>query len=218
MDQQTADSLFNIGLNLVFVFVGIVLALWYGNLGAPRLRISPGLTTDSVKPNEWQTRFLHLNVTNVPRKNIPFVTKQTAFSCHGTVTFLTAYQKQIGNSMPIRWDGNPEPLNPEVVNNEIKFLPDFRLMRLSRYIDIPPYETESLAVAVRINGDTDAYGWTSESYLYNWRYPEHQLPVGTYIARINITTGDSSFKQDFPFTNPEAFESFDLVASQKGAA
>lgn len=115
--------------------------------------------------------------------------------------------------MPIRWDGNPEPLNPEVVNNKIKFLPDSRLMRLSRYIDIPPDESEGLAIAVRIDSDTDAYGWTGESYLHNWRHPEYRLPVGEYVARINLTTGDSVFKQDLRFTNPEGFESFDLISS-----
>ena len=207
------ELLFNICLNLLFVFVGIVLALWYENLGAPRLKISGGLTTDSVKPNGWKTRFLHLDVKNDPRAKIPFVTRQTAFSCHGTITFLTTDDKQIGNPMPIRWDGNPEPLKPEVVNGKIEFLPDFRLMRLSRYIDIPPGESEGLAIAVRIDGLSDAYGWTGESYLHNWQHPEYQLPTGDYVAHIYLTTGDSIFKQDFRFTNPEMFKAFDLVLS-----
>ena len=211
--QQTTELVLNIGLNLIFVFVGIVLALWYENLGAPRLIISKGATTDSVKPNNLRTRFLHLNVTNVPRKKIPFVLRQTAFSCHGTITFFTSDLKQLSNPMPIRWDGNPEPLNPEVVYDRVQYLPDFRLMRLSRYINIPPDELESLAIAIRISGEGDAYGWTSESYLHNWRHPDYKLPSGEFVARVSITTGDSVFRQDFRFNNPATFEAFDLVAS-----
>lgn len=214
MDQQTAELLLNIGFNLLFVFIGVVLALWYENLGAARLTISSGRTTDDVKPNGWRTRFLHLNVANVPRRKTPFVTRQTAFWCHGTITFFTLDQEQIGSPMPIRWDGNPEPLNPEVVNDRIEYLPDFRLMRLSRYIDIPPDETESLAVAVRIQGDANAFGWTSESYLHNWRHPDYALPPGEFVAHISISTGDNVFRQDFRLTNPEVFEKFDLINSK----
>jgi hypothetical protein len=212
MCQQILDFLYNIALNLFLIIVGIVLALWYENLGAPKLKISGGSTTDSTKENVWRTRFLHLVVKNEPRKRWWFVIRQTAFSCHGTITFLTSNNKQIGNPMPIRWDGNPEPLIPEIVKKEIKFLPDFRLIRLSRFIDIPADESESLAIAVRINDDLNAYGWTGESYLHNWRHPEYQLPTGEYIARISLTTGDSVFKQDFRFTNTEQFEFFDFVS------
>jgi len=207
------EQWFNIFLNFGFVFFSIILALWYENLGAPKLRIFIDPTTDSIKENGWRTRFLHLKVKNEPRKGFLFVTEQTAFSCHGTITFLTADYKQLGNPMPIRWDGNPEPLNPKIVNNEIKYLVDNRLMRLSRYIDIPPFEPESLAIAVRIEGDPNAYGWTGESYKYNWRHPDYKLPAGEYVARISLTTGDRVFKQDFRFKNPEQFESFDLVYS-----
>ena len=211
MLQQILNFLYNVGLNLLLIFIGIVLALWYENLGAPKLKMSGARTTDSIKNNGWRTRFLHVDVKNEPRKKWWFVTRQTAFSCHGTITFLTSDYQQIGNPMPIRWDGNPEPLIPEVIEREIKFLPDFRLMRLSRFIDIPPDESEGLAIAVRINGDMNAYGWTDESYLHNWHHPQYQLLAGEYIARISITTGDSVFKQDFRFTNAEKFEDFDLI-------
>jgi hypothetical protein len=114
--------------------------------------------------------------------------------------------------MPIRWDGNPEPLIPEVIEKDVIYLPDARLMRLSRFVDIPPDESEGLAIAVRIDGESDAFGWTGESYFHGWYHPDYRLPKGEYIARVSLTTGDGVFKKDFRFTNPDALSSFDLLA------
>lgn len=209
MCQQTAQLLIDIVLNLLLAFAGVVLALWYENLGSPRLKILPGITTDDVKSNGWRVRFIHLNVKNVP-KRVPFVPRQTAYSCHGTITFFTPDSKQVGKTMSIRWDGAPEPIKAEVVDNKIVHLPDSRLIRLSRYIDIPPGETESLAAAVRIHDESHAFGWTSKSYFHNWQHPDYSLPTGRYIARVKIVSGDRMFQKDFPFVNPGEFERFDL--------
>lgn len=81
----------------------VVVALWYGNLGAPRLEIIEDVTTDETKPDGRRTRFLHLKIINKPRR-MPFVTRQTANTCHGDITFFTASYKQICNPMPIKWD------------------------------------------------------------------------------------------------------------------
>ena len=116
--------------------------------------------------------------------------------------------------MPIRWDGAPEPLKAEVVDNKVVHLPDHRLLRVSQYMDIPPDETESLAVAIRIQGDADAFGWTSASYFHDWRHPDFRLPPGKYTARLLLASGDRTFQKDFPFVNSADFESFDLL---KGA-
>jgi hypothetical protein len=208
-------NLADILINLLLAIVSIVIALWYENLGSPRLEILPDITNDELKPNNRRTRFIHLGVVNKPRR-VPFVTRQTAYSCHGTITFLTPSLQSIGNPMPIKWDGTAEPLNPEIVNNQIVNLLDQRLLRFSRYIDIPPDEKETLAVAVRIHGDTLAFGWTGESYAHDWRHPDFKFPPGNYVARVTITTGDSKTQKDFAFENPDRFEAFDLSLS-KGA-
>ena len=210
VDPQTASFLLDLGVNVGLAFVGVVFALWYENRGAPRLIVSPGATTDDVKPNGWRTRYLHLTVTNSPRR-APLVSRQTAVNSHGTILFLDESGKRIGNVMPIRWDGAPEAIKPEVVGGKIVYLPDARLLRVSRFIDIPPDETESLAVAVRIQGDNEAFGWTSESYFHQWRHPDFRLPYGRYIAQVALTAGDAIVRTDVPFNNPPEFECFDLA-------
>jgi len=67
------------GINLFFAFLGVVIAIWYENLGSPRLLLKPEKTTDNVNSNGSRTRFLHISVKNVPKK-APLVTRQTAYS------------------------------------------------------------------------------------------------------------------------------------------
>src|SRR6266511_2339698 len=131
------NFLIDFGINLFFAFLGVVLAIWYESLGSPRLVIVPEDTTDEVKSNGWHTRFLHLGVKNLPTR-APFLTRQTAFSVHGTISFFTLDGIQIGKTMPIRWDGAPEPIKYEVFEGKIITVPDPRLVRISRFMDIPP--------------------------------------------------------------------------------
>lgn len=203
--------MWDIVLNIALVALGVVLALWYENLGSPRLIILPHETTHETKSNELTTRFLHLKVKNSPRK-FPFVRKQTAYSCHGSITFLTYKLDPTGINIQFKWDGTPEPIKPEILDGQIVHLFDNSLIRFTRYIDIPPGEEESLAIAFRIAGDTAAYGWSYFNFQHqDWRHPDNILPLGDYIARITITSGDIKVKKDVPFTNPERFKEFDLI-------
>ena len=198
-------------LNIVLAALGVIFALWYENLGAPRLIISPHITTQGEKANGLTTRFLHLKVKNSPRK-FPFVPKQTAYACHGNIIFLTEKNEQTGTSIQFKWDGTPEPIKPEILNGNVVYLPDNSLIRTTRFIDIAPGEEESLAVAFRIQGDSEAYSWSYLNYQYpDWRYSDSSFPLGNYIARITITSGDTVIKKDFPFRNPDNFEEFDLM-------
>ena len=157
------------------------------------------------------TRFLHLKVVNAARK-IPFVPKQTAYACHGDITFLTDDLEHTGKSIQFKWDGTPAPIKPEILNGKIVFLPDVSLIRLTRYIDIPPGEEESLAVAFRVEGDSEAYGWSYLNYQCpDWRHPASILPSGNYVAHITIISGDTIVKKDVRFANPENFQEFDLT-------
>ena len=54
--------LIDFGVNLFFVVLGFVLAIWYEKLGSPRLLFIPEDTTEEVKTNGWRTRFLHIGI------------------------------------------------------------------------------------------------------------------------------------------------------------
>lgn len=204
------DLLIDFCINLFFAFLGVVLAIWYENLGSPCLLLMLGNTTDNDIPNMGRVRFLRLQVKNNP-KRVPLVTRQTAYSVHGTVTFIRKSDgSQIGQVMPIRWDGAPEPIRYEISNGQLLPIPDPTLVRISRYINIPPDEQESFTIAVRIYGEEIAYGWTSESYFHKWRHNDYKLPIGEYVVKIRLTTGDATFREEFSLTNFDKFETFDL--------
>ena len=50
-------EVWDILLNVCLAVLGVVLALWYENLGAPRLIILPHITTQDKKENGLTTRF-----------------------------------------------------------------------------------------------------------------------------------------------------------------
>jgi hypothetical protein len=204
-------NVFNCLSGLFFAFISIVLALYYENLGSPRLLFTQEPPSDGPRESGLYARFLHIGVKNSPRK-APFVTRQTAYSVHGTISFITQNGEQIGGALPIRWDGAPEPIKYEVSNGNIIQLPETSLIRVSRFMDIPPDEKETFSFAVRILNEKSAYGWNSESYFKeSWHYEEYELPLGTYIAKIQLKTGGMIFEKEFQINNFDAFESFTLV-------
>jgi hypothetical protein len=124
---------------------------------------------------------------------------------------MTLDRKPISPAMPIRWADSPQPVRQEIVDGRPVGLLEPNLLRMARFMDIPPGETEPCDIAIRIHGDDSAYGWTPQSYTYDWRHPNYLLPIGEYIALIAMTTGDSVFRTEVVVRNPERFEEFDLV-------
>lgn len=203
-------NLCDIILSVVLMFLGVIIALWYENLGSPILKIFPHDTTEG-NYKIGTVKFIHLKVKNDPR-SILFVPKQTAYACHGDIEFLTDKHEPTNISVQFKWDGTPEPVKAEILGEKVVYLPDNRLIRTTRFIDIAPGEEETLAIAFRNKDDVNAYGWSYLNYQTpDWRYPGCALPTGNFIARITIKSGDIVVKEDFPFANPENFNDFDLL-------
>ncbi|MFQ5789960.1 MAG: hypothetical protein ACE5JI_05720 [Acidobacteriota bacterium] len=198
-------------VEILLVAFGVVLALWYENLGSPRLRMSIAEPSDhDQRPGNIRARFIHLWVENNPRR-LWLVPRQTAYACRGTITFLDDGGDVIAEDMPIKWDSNPEPLKYELDNKgELRTLPDPRFLHVSRRIAIPPGQSETLAVAVRVHGETEVYGWTPESYFRSWRHEDYRLPDGGISARVSIATGDRTFPDEFRIRNPENLSEFNI--------
>ncbi len=57
-----------------------------------------------------------------------------------------------------------------------------RLSMESR-IDVYPGEEEILDVAVRIEGESDCYGWNNEAYPSYWRTKDWKLPPSRYLVK-----------------------------------
>jgi hypothetical protein len=92
-----------------------------------------------------------------------------------------------------RWSSTPEPVR-EIVDVEGKpfsFLDQERL-RPSR-IEIFPGETEQLDIAVKLDADTECYGWNNDAYLHGWRPPHWKLTAGRYLVRVKVTSSGQAW-------------------------
>ena len=202
------DFFFQIGLTAV----GVVLALAYADLGKPRLRLEI-IAHEKVLVGTEETLFLKLRVFNGPRKDMPFVSRGTAFSCHGSISFADMSNKIIFE-MSIRWSNNPQPIRYDLDQGKISTLVDQSLIRASRFIDISADESEELDVCFRNPNEIIAYGWNSDSYMYKRsRHPERNIPSGDYLIRVKIKHNDGSVQSEFLLHNPQEISQFKLVSN-----
>ncbi|MFH1866435.1 MAG: hypothetical protein ABIK85_11195 [Candidatus Eisenbacteria bacterium] len=187
--------------SLLLAFFGVLFALWYENIGRPNLIVAVSPTRTNIKWGTLTTRFLSLEVRNAPRR-APLVRRQTATAAHGRVIFMDAAYREVSGPLHIRWDGKAECIKYLVVGDHVEQRFDPSLVRQGRYIDIPPDEGATLAIAFRFDDETEAFGWSNESYAHpGWRNPDFRLPPGEYVARVTLVSGDSVTTQDLRFSN-----------------
>ncbi|MCC7354853.1 MAG: hypothetical protein IT330_14005 [Anaerolineae bacterium] len=206
------------GLSLLFTAAGVVAALWYADLGKPQIKIKLASTLEGDDSLNRRVKFVHLQAVNAARR-YPFVPRQTAHSCSGAITFMTQDYQLVGKVMPIRWSSAPEPLQTVVIDNRPVDIFDSRFVYLSGLTDLVPTDvtesvSQSFAVAIRIQGDIDAYGFTTMSYHpdYQSRHTDYRLPPGNYIVRVTISIGGDAWPPvDFLLENSGGFETFNLI-------
>jgi len=198
-------------LPTLFTALGVVGALWYEDLGKPNLLLDDNSddTLDGPIGSHYR-RSLRVRVKNVPGK-FSFVKRNTAMSCHGNIVFLDDDKKFISGPMPIRWADSPEPIKKQMNGTQIITLPEYNLVRVSKFIDIPPDESELIDLAIRFKGETEAYGWCTDSYFKGNRHPDYELKRGFYYALITLFTGDSKFELPLvKISNPANFDYFGI--------
>lgn len=153
---------------------------------------------------------MKLSVLNLPRKNVPFVSRNTAFSCHGSITFLDLSRKTFFD-MPIRWSNNPQPVRPDIDEGKFVTVVEESLMRAGKYIDIPADEREELDVGYRDPIEKVVVGWNNDSYRApGGRFPVRVLPTGDFIIHVTIKHNDGSIQSEFLLHNPEDVGDFKL--------
>lgn len=207
-------GLWNVLFEILLIIAGFVLALAYADLGKPNLIIS-FLPPEKVFLGSIETFFLKLSVLNKPLKNFPFVSRNTAFSCHGSISFFDQNRKPLFD-MAIRWSNNTQPIKPEINNDRVVLLADPSLVRISTYIDICPDESETLDVCFRIPNEKDANGWNSDNYFSNnSKIPNRTLLTGKYIILVKIKHNDGSIQREFSLNNPDNIAEYRLEPLSK---
>lgn len=205
------DATLGFVMAIIGAFLSAIFALWYQGRNGPRFIISVGTTSDDYRGNSRRhVRFTRITVINSPR-HYKLVPRRTAYACHGYVDFLNMEGRQIVPRMPIRWDGAPEPLKRVPSDGGSGILYDPTLLRFGGYIDIAPDRSATSSPALRLEKPNAAFGWTTESYAYEWEHPAYAIPFGQYRIRLTVQTENHSIPKEFLLTNPKEFDGFDLT-------
>lgn len=132
--------------------------------------------------------------------------RAAATQCRGEITFhhLNDGQDVFGRAMAVRWVKSPEPIANQIVTADgaIQFyIRDFARAASESRIDVYPGEEELLDVAVRFDGEDECYGWSNDSYFYNWRNPKWKLGPARYLVKVVITSSGQKCSGLFRLVN-----------------
>ncbi len=186
-----------IGLTISFlaVIVAVVLPLLIERAKWPELRL--GRADDAnARHLSPVARFVHVRVTNQPLRGLRarWLQRNTANACKVEITFRS---KSSGDviSMPGRWSATPQPLTLGIFDNE-------KLPQSLRF-DLPPDEQgEVVAVAIKRDGNSDAFGFTSYSYADPAMcLPTYALPDEEYEVEIRAHAGPVEARRTFVLKN-----------------
>lgn len=202
-------------LQLVLVFVGVVVALWYDSFGDEKLTMQKYPTTHKdFQDKRGIGRFPHVGVKNAMPSKLPLIGRRTAINTHGTITFTTLDDEPIhSRPMPIRWSAQPQPLKYELTSTDTPIeLPDLSLVPIGQLMNISSGAEKVIDIAWRKSTSDIAYGWSHENILRGWEHPDFVIPQGEFKVKIELQTGDKVFRETFRLVNPKDFEGFDLFS------
>ena len=193
--------------------IAIILTVWVARLHRPSLRLSIEeppfeITYEPGRPAA-KSRYLRVLVHNEPLPwYAAWTVRAAAQQCRGEVTFHELGGAVIGERMPARWAGSPQPIPMPIINNrneiELHLLDIGRLTSESR-IDVYPGEKEQLDIAARLDDEPDCYGWNNEAYFHNWRNPKWKLPRNDYLVKVVVTSSGRKCTGCYRLLNGEDF-------------
>lgn len=199
-------------ITVAIALVALITPYLLGWVRHPKLDIGIGDITGEGK--SW--RFLHLRVYNKPL-GPPWrwvERREPATSCHVELSFFRLSNKEpVFGPLLARWSATPEPLRPTVVGDKLLPVVEPTLVVAGeRYSLDASDEGSAVAVAVKHEGEAEAYAFNGYSYYYpKWSNPDWQLPNGEYLVRATAISGQESVIREFKLINHgTTFERFRL--------
>jgi hypothetical protein len=102
----------------------------------------------------------------------------------------------------VAWFENQDSTKAAVLTNPAE---------LRNTVDIYPGDTEQLDVAIRVDGETSAYGWNNDTYFYeNWLNPRYKLERGQHVIRVIVRSSGRKCIRLFRIDNDGPFAGFNL--------
>ncbi len=213
----------SVALNFLISFlatvVGILFVLWIERQRRPKLLLKVGISGElgdedllGRQPAKWT----HIQIHNkgISRWLAWVFNGEPALNCRAWITFhhFPDGHRVFDRAMTARWSETPEP---QVNIIETERGPVARLVNAQDSVDIPSSEYTNIDVVFRAKSEDECYGWSNESYLYNWRHPAWKLEKGRYIVKVRVKTGGREFIDAFLVANDVPYEDFRLEPINK---
>lgn len=149
------------------------------------------------------------------------ITRNPARGVHGNITFFSEFKVPVCEKpMTGRWHYLQKPfihLYPKGFDDKGKIQTAVgisqELFRNSEYIDIYSGDYELFGVALKIDGESGAYGYCNESYLENHRHKSYSLNKGTHIIRIVIKWDSGISHKEFLLRDGGSIDTFFMIDS-----
>lgn len=113
-----------------------------------------------------------------------------------------------------RWSNSPQP---QVVSYEVDGKKASMLIGEQNTMNIGTGSSELLDIAIKINGDSNCYGWNNQSYLFGWKNPNWSIGEGQWIVEAVVETSGKPYSQKFILSNSNDFSKFtiDIINHKK---
>jgi hypothetical protein len=145
----------------------------------PRIEIRYKDEPISKDPRRW----VHVFVVNKP---LQIISRYTAMECRGKVVYTHLQTGETKGPFENKWASRVNPIRVELdSSNRPVVLVDETLIQQAKVENIPPGAERGLDIAVKFNGENEAYIWTPESY-YNRKNPKYELKQGEYRVKVRI--------------------------------
>ncbi|MGA9762402.1 MAG: hypothetical protein WBQ14_08270 [Gaiellaceae bacterium] len=182
-------------LSIVAIAFAVVVPVFVEYSRRPVLTIkrSEDLNFDSTLPR----RIVHVRVVNRPLSGLRgrWLLCNVATGCTVSIT-MTSRSDGTGLTFQGRWSGNPEPMTILTHGQgDIAVVYDPMKLPQTRVIDVSPGEEgQTMAIAIKAEGDSRAYCFASESYerLGDLRKPGWELPHKEYDVVVVAQAGGIS--------------------------
>lgn len=213
LGPSTAATVCSIG----GVFIGslaLVLFLWVYRLMGPSLELRLGNRVEDERPG-LKYAFLHLIVINHPLTGLleKFCSKifhvdRRSATCEVQLDFISRDEEETYISlMPADWSSTPEPFGRiyDPSDLSIKAFPDIAKKANRWTLDIRPTgRGESIAVAVKHEGQKECYAFNSESYfgattgkpwcIERYKLDSEEITVNAYLLSGGISREPLRFR------------------------
>lgn len=212
-------------MDVLLAFVGwffggvatIFITIRVERLRSPSLRLSidPPQTFLPVGGfgNNW--RSLRVRVSNEPVPSwANWLVRLPAQQCRAEIVFLRSDGTPLFEKpMTGRWTGSPEPqvvFLSTGVGGVVAVLNNPQALKST--VDVYPDDTELLDIAVRVDGESECYGWNDETYFHrNWRNPDRELRHGLYMVEVTVSSSGKKRQEYFRLANDGPFTAFCLT-------